>query len=556
MVIKLRDYQIEAVNSVLEYWSGSGGNPLVEMATGTGKSLVIAKLNEHILSNFPGMRVLMLVHVRELVSQNAQAMLRLWPQAPLGIYSAGLNRRDTKSQILFASIQSVFRRGHEIGTRDIVMIDEAHLVPREGEGMYRTLLESLREKAPDLRVAGFTATPYRLDTGRLDDGDDRLFHDTVYSYDIARGVADKYLSPLRARSTTNQIDTSGVHRKGGEFVAGELEAAANDDDVVEGACGEITRLGADRRSWLVFCAGVKHATNVMQRLRARGVTCEIVTGDTPSGTRDRIFAAFKSGKIRALAGVQVFTTGFDAPCVDMIAMLRPTLSAGLYVQMLGRGTRLYDGKKDCLVLDFAGNVMRHGPVDAVKVKPHKVTGGEGEAPTKICPQCEFFCHAAALKCEDCGYVWPVKDEPKHDRRADRDAPVMTQEIVAQWLPVTDVRVGIHQKEGKPDSLVVEYCCGFQNYREWVCFEHHGFARKRACAWWRAMGGKMQPPKTVAEAMVRAVELEIVKQITVVPDGKYWRINGYRIDSVLDGPVPSIGRFEIDKWFGVKMLELA
>ena len=150
------------------------------------------------------------------------------------------------------------------------------------------------------------------------------------------------------------------------------------DDVTRAAVAEIVRHGEGRGSWLVFCSGVAHARHVRDAIRGHGVSCETVTGDTPGPERDGILAAFKAGRLRCVTNANVLTTGFDAPGTDLIALLRPTKSVGLYVQMVGRGTRLAEGKEDCLVLDFAGNTARHGPIDTVD-GGKKETGG---APAK------------------------------------------------------------------------------------------------------------------------------------------------------------------------------
>lgn len=530
----LRPYQRTAVDSVREYWNGGGGNPLVEMATGTGKSIVIGTLAKEILADYPDMRLIVLVHVRELVEQNTLAMLRMWPQAPVGINSAGLNRRDRHSRILFASIQSVYKRGYDLGPRDLVLIDESHLVPKAGEGMYRSLLETLRDMVPDLRVAGFTATAYRLDTGRLDDGDERLFHDVVYTYNLADGVRDGFLSPLIARGTGVEIDVRGVARRGGEFVAGALEAAADKVDVVQGAADEMMRLGSDRKSWLAFCSGVAHAAHVRDALRERGLTAETVTGETPNGERDRIIRGFRAGQIQCLTNAMVLTTGFDVPRVDLIAMLRPTLSTGLYVQTLGRGTRLSDGKSDCLVLDFAGNVRRHGPVDAVSVKqsaPQSKEEREANAVkpdtvrAKICPNCHTYNALDVFVCVHCAHEWPLP-EPKHAATADV-LPIMMRDL-PKWIPVRDVLLEKHIKLDAPNSLRVEYVCGLQTFREWICLEHTNTARWKAQAWWKAMGGLTPEPATVDDAMNRAQELDLATAITVAKDGKFWRIQSRRV----------------------------
>lgn len=283
----LRPYQSQAIDAVLDYWGNGGGNPLVAMATGTGKSVVIANLVRELHEINPDIRVLMLVHVKELVAQNVQALIRSYPGAQIGINSAGLGRRDKRQPILFASIQSVHRLGpHDIGQRDIVLIDEAHLVPRSGEGMYLSLLDRLRTASPELRVAGFTATPYRMDSGRLDEGDGRLFDDVAFNYGIARGIKDGFLSPLVSKATAAAMDVSGVARRGGEFIAGALEVAVDQDWITRGAVEEMVSLGESRKSWLAFCAGVKHAEHVRDAVRDRGITCEMVTGDTPAGERE------------------------------------------------------------------------------------------------------------------------------------------------------------------------------------------------------------------------------------------------------------------------------
>lgn len=529
-MITLRDYQQAAIDAVYKYWEEGGGNPLVEMATGTGKSMVIAELVRRISEDYPSMRILMLVHVKELVEQNFKALMTLYPGASLGIYSAGLGRRDSHHRITYASVQSVFRKAAALGERHLVVIDEAHLVPSAGDGMYLKLLEGLRRMVPDLRVVGFTATGYRLDSGRLDDGDDRLFDTTVYSYGIRDGIEAGYLSPLISKATAAQIDVSEVKRSGGEFVAGQLETAA--DKITSEAVDEVINFGEHRRAWLAFCSGIDHAHAVRDALRARGITAETVTGDTPAFERDRIFRSYRAGQIRCLTGANVFTTGFDAPIVDLIAMLRPTLSTSLYVQMVGRGTRKADGKDNCLVLDFAANVRRHGPVDSVSV------GGKGSAGSddgkvavdsvraKECPGCGDLVALHVRVCADCGHEWPFEEKPKHEARADGELGILSTEAVPpKMLPVVDWEFRPWQKLGSPDSVKVSYYAGISTYNEWLAFEYAGQPRQRACTWWSMHGGATPFPKTSAEALSRKGELTMPATISVKPNGKFFDITG-------------------------------
>lgn len=529
----LRPYQAAAKQSVLDYWSRGGGNPLVDMATGLGKSVTIAELTRDVLDNYPGMRVLMLVHVRELVAQNAAALLRLWPQAPVGIYSAGLGRRDTTQRILFASIQSVYRRAKEIGEFDIVIIDEAHLVPNGGEGMYRALLDKLREVRPDLRVVGFTATPFRMDSGRLDDGDARLFDEIVYSYGIAKGIDDGWLAPLVSKMGATEIDVSQVAKRGGEFVSGALEAAADDEAITRAAVSEIITRGSDRRSWLTFCSGVKHAHHVRDEFRRQGVHAETITGDTHPGDRARFIEDFKAGRLRVLTNANVLTTGFDAPGLDLIALLRPTLSPGLLVQMLGRGTRLAPDKSDCLVLDFTGTIRRLGPVDTLTVD--RRPGRKGPPTAKVddvrakeCPVCKTLAALNTRTCVMCSHEWPL-DRARHEAEAD-DVAILSRDLKRQppeEISVLTWMARRHVKPGSPDSMRVTYSAGLMTFPEWILLEHTGQGRFRAERWWSAHGGALPVPNSVTEALERWGEVASPTAIQVRKNGKWWDIVGRR-----------------------------
>ncbi|WP_374387151.1 DEAD/DEAH box helicase [Brevundimonas sp.] len=533
-MLSLRPYQQHAVDAVLNYWRQGGGNPLVDMATGLGKSVTIATLTQDLLTTYPDMRALMLVHVKELVQQNAAALLRLWPGAPVGIYAAGLGRRDTSQRIIFASIQSVYKRAAELGAFDLVMIDEAHLVPNAGEGMYRALLSRLREQRPDLRVVGFTATPFRMDSGRLDAGDDRLFDEVVYSYGIGKGIDDGWLSPLVSKMGATEIDVSGVAKRGGEFVAGALEAAADDDAITQAAVSEIMQYGATRRSWLVFCAGVKHAHHVRDEFRRQGIHAETITGDTDAGNRARFIEDFRSGRLRVLTNANVLTTGFDAPGTDLIALLRPTLSPGLFVQMAGRGTRLADGKDNCLFLDFTGTARRLGPVDTITIDRR---AGEKKAPdaakvsdirAKECPTCKTLAALNARICTFCGHEWTL-DRARHEAEAD-DVAILSRDLKRQApeeIAVVAWTARRHQKQGSPDSLRVSYSAGLMAYPEWVLFEHSGPMRFRAEQWWRRHGGAEPAPDTVEQALVRWPELTPPAFIQVRKNGKWFDIVGRR-----------------------------
>jgi DNA repair protein RadD len=525
MTLSLRPYQRAAVEALYDYFAASAGNPLVVMPTGTGKSLCIAGFTREAIAAYGDTRVLILTHVKELIQQNFMALLRAWPEAPAGIYSAGLSRRDIHAQILFAGIQSIHRHARQVQRCDLVLIDEAHLLGRGDSGMYRSFLTQLNEiNAGLLKVVGFTATPYRLDSGMLHEGKDRLFTDIAYQVPVLDMIQQGYLCPVVPKQTTTQLDVGGVGTRGGEFIAKDLEAAVDRDEVTRAAVAEIVQHGQGRGSWLVFCSGVAHARHVRDAIREHGVSAETVTGDTPGPERDGILAAFKAGRLRCVTNANVLTTGFDAPGTDLIALLRPTKSVGLYVQMVGRGTRLAEGKDDCLVLDFAGNTARHGPIDTVDGRK-KEPAGDGEAPIKVCPACQTINHASVRHCIECDHEFPppaVKVAPQ----AASNALLSTQQHAA-WCDVTGITYARHEKPGKAASLRVTYECGLARHSEWICFEHTGFPRDKAVGWWRRRAGNLPAPTTVDEALGLLDHLRRPIAIQVRPAGQYTEIAAAR-----------------------------
>lgn len=547
----LRPYQEAAIGSLLEYWQKDGTNPLVDMATGLGKSVVVAETAKRVRQSYPSLRVLMLVHVRELVRQNFEALLRVWPEAPVGIYSAGLGKRQVGRPITYASIQSVYNKADALGAIDLVLIDEAHLTPHDGEGMYQRLLGDLRAKTPDMRVAGFTATPYRLDSGRLDQGDGRLFDKIVYSYGVGEGVRDGWLAPLVGYQGATEFSVESVPKRGGDFIPSALnDAISHQDQILEQACDEIVVAGADRRTWLLFGAGVQHAQKIADALGRRGIEAAVVTGETPKDERDKIFAAHKSGKLRAMIGMNVPTTGYDNSKIDLLALLRPTLSTGLYVQMMGRGTRT-DGldlgsygsaaarvaaiagsmKANCRVLDYAGNIRRHGPVDCIVVRD-KVSrdGGEEKVTTdtvkaRECDQCGALVAVQTRICPHCGFEL---SPPKHEGKSDKDTPVMAMNAETQRkeLPVMRWEFSKHSKlsdASAPPTLRVKYYAGLMTVSEWLAFEHAGPGKAKAAGWWKMHGGLKPEPATVADAIERRGELKMPSHVAVREEGQWLRV---------------------------------
>ena len=523
MPLVLRHYQEAALAALNTYFARAKGNPVIVAPTGSGKSAMIAEFCRRTLTSWPETTILMLTHVRELVQQNADELRGLWPEAPLGVYSAGLGLRQVRP-ITFGGIQSIYDQAPKLGHVDLVLVDEAHLVPVAGEGMYRTLLSDLRATNPLLKVIGFTATPFRTDSGRLTDPGG-IFTDIAFDIDLLQLIRQKFLSPLVSYVVKDEaiLNTDGLPTQAGEFVLKVMENMAL--GLVPQAVQELMKLGARRKSWLLFACGVDHGFQVAAELSDRGIRARMVAGDTPKEQRDEIIAEFKAGQLRALVNANVLTTGFNAPNVDLIALLRATCSPGLLVQMCGRGMRNAEGKRDCLVLDFGGNFERHGPINAIRPRRRRADGSM-DRPLPLVPRLCFTCgHQEVVrsdKCENCETPWPKTERnPSHGTKAST-APVIAEPMDHEVL---DVRYNWHHKAGKPTSLVVSYETSAGWIDEWVCLEHTGFARQKATIWWSSRG-KAPVPNEVDEGMGRIDELKVPRAIRVGMEGQYWRVLGY------------------------------
>ncbi|MBQ6971173.1 MAG: DEAD/DEAH box helicase family protein [Synergistaceae bacterium] len=406
----LRDYQLKAIRETYKWLREHEGNPCIVAPTGSGKAHIIAGFCEDILRKKPDAKLLVLSHVKELLVQDAEKIKLAWPQAPLAIYSAGLGTKQTDS-ITVAGIQSIWRKSDELGRIDVVIVDEAHMIQNEDAGMYRRLLSSLSEINPKLRMIGLTATPYRLGQGLLTEGDDAIFQALIESVTIEELVKRGFLARLTSTFTDLKMNVEGIKKVQGDYEKQELEERVNSSDVNSKVVAETIRRAGNRRAWLVFCVSISHAEKMRDEFIAQGVRAEAITSKTTPAERDRIFADFKAGKIRAVTNVGVATTGFDYPDIDVIVMARPTLSPGLYMQMSGRGMRVKSPghHQDCLVLDFAGNIARHGAV--TKIIPPRRTVKTGKKSQelgdmfKICPNCKNTVMKRARECVHCGHIF-------------------------------------------------------------------------------------------------------------------------------------------------------
>jgi len=385
---QLRPYQQEAVHAAIRHFQKQREPGVIVLPTGAGKSLVIAEL-----ARIAKGRVLVLAHVKELVEQNHSKYESY--QLEAGIYSAGLERKDKNAKVIFGSIQSVARGDAELfKSFSLLIIDECHRVSMEEETQYAQVIKKLRSINPTICILGLTATPYRLGLGWIYEyhtqgvlrtSEDRFFKRCIYELSLGFMIKNRYLTPpIKIDSPVAGYDFSTLKLRSGKFSMSEVEDLLKDQKrVTPGIIANIVEMAKDRQGVMIFTSSVRHAEEIMTHLPPE--SSALVVGETQSQDRDRIIQEFKNRKLKYLVNVSVLTTGFDAPHVDLIALLRPTESVSLYQQIIGRGLRLAEGKTDCLILDYTG--VGH---DIFSPEIDEDKPSEESVPVKVrCPQCSF-----------------------------------------------------------------------------------------------------------------------------------------------------------------------
>ena len=490
----LRWYQQEAVPAVWESLCHRPGSPVVVIPTGGGKTMIISTLARDAVEQHGG-RVLVVSIRKELLSQNFESLKQELPDIDVGVYSAGLKSRDTDHAVVVCGIASVFKRAAEFGSRQLILVDEAQFCSDESDTMFGKFLSDMRAINPRVRFVGLTATPFRTGSGSIC-GPDKPFQHVCYSAPMRRLIDEGFLSNIRTTAADTTFDTSGLHVRAGEFVANEVAALyGNDAAKVRAACAEIVAKSVDRKSVLVFCAGVKHAEQVQQTLEElTGERVGIVTGESQTLDRSAQLNGFRNGSLRIMCNVDVLSVGFDHPGIDCVAVLRATASPGWWAQAVGRGLRRAPGKEYCLVLDFGSNATRHGPLDSPTYgieSKKKDAEGDSVIPEKACPNCGELVAAGLRQCP-CGFRFPPP-QLAHEATSTGGALLSDQVVESHWYVTRREVMRNRGKEGRQDTLRVTYFCqeeprGSGNlsqkvFIEWVCLEHSGYAGTKAAQWW-------------------------------------------------------------------------
>ena len=436
--MKLRYYQQEAIDETLKWLDTQHTHPLIVLPTGSGKTVVFTTIIKQLFDRDPDCRVLILAHRQELVSQAKDKLLSVWPCAPCGILASGLKEFDASSPVVIASRDTLAtpKRLEDAGEFDYIIVDEAHHVGLEKASRYQKIFNNFnttQHYAP--KIFGVTATPFRMGQGFIYGLEDEFFGGVSYQIGIPQLIKDGYLCRLSAFKVDDKavIDasTARVKFKGGDYRESDLEKLAMEDQTMLAIIADWIdkAYSKGRLSTVFFCVTVAHANKMCMLLQNAGIEAAVVTANTPNDERAEILEKFENGAINALCNVAVLTEGWDAPRTDCIALLRPTKSLGLYVQICGRGMRTWGDKKDCLLLDYGENMNRHGCID--RARPNSKPDDE-ENKIWICDSVTSAGHLCLAvndwvdkKCIECG-----ADKPKMGEAPPRGEPEISKDRVA------------------------------------------------------------------------------------------------------------------------------
>lgn len=528
----LRYYQQDAIDESREVLgSRPGASPLIVLPTGAGKSHIIASIAEGAVDR--GGKVLILAHRKELLVQNAE---KISGEVYKTFCCAALGEKNMRGDVVLGTRGSVVRLVDDVFS--VIIIDEAHRVNSKDEGEYRTILA----KCPSAVVVGLTATPFRLTGSKncsllrdpKDNEDPRIFTDIVGNPSIKRLIREGYLCKMVSKVSTQSETNDSI----GTTSFGEYNMKEASDvycEKVKAMCEDMLSKIGGRKKIIIFCCGVSHARKTTAFLTDANQFAEYVVGDTDSGARAQTIQDFKDGEFRFLVGCDIFTEGFDVPDIDCVVLMRPTQSAALYVQMVGRGLRTHPEKTDCLALDYGGNIERHGPIDFLDIQRKRIVTSN----FKICSMCESVMAGSTRECADCGFEFPKIERPERPEVSDKVEKVASEKSLfkdSQVITEHEVKEIVLRKHRKKDfdaskrdlnyTVCVEYYASETDAgyvaplaKQYLCFNHSGFPRGEATKWWSQVTKGAAPPVSVDDALSRWQDIFGVAKIKIIDRGK-------------------------------------
>ncbi|QQX80829.1 DEAD/DEAH box helicase [Shewanella sp. KX20019] len=483
--MKLRDYQNDAIEAIYDWWKTNKGlHPVLVAAVGAGKTVIMAALIQRLQRDYPGVKILLLAHRKELLCQAEEKLIKIAPELTkkVGIYSASLKRKEVKP-VTIAARDTIIRALDKLGVFDLIFIDEAHNISEKEETGYQKIIAHFTRVNPKLSIVGVTATPWRMKGGAIY-GEGRLFHGACYEVNMKELIDRGFLCRLVAKRIDEgaKADLTGVKITAGDYNGKDLANRYESPGLIRATVTEWENIAVKeqkRQATLFFCASVEHAKMIAKEINNRAYKAVVIHGNTDPEIRTRTLEEFTRGEVDVICNVAVLTEGTDLPITDCIALATSTRSSVRFIQICGRGMRLYDGKKDCLLLDMGRNLEFHGCLDQIvpkkkrspisKVKDCPKCGeilpffavvcsccGERFAPipVKRCPECDEPNKPNASKCVSCGCLLV-----SHETNASTMAVFSDDENSIQELTVEKITTKIVETKGGSSFLVLAYHCG-------------------------------------------------------------------------------------------------
>lgn len=535
--MELRPYQREALEATLRKMV-TDRNVLIQAATGAGKTIFFSALIRHCMEQY-NMRIAVVAHRETLVRQTVDKLLRVWPDGAdkIGLACASVAKSVClDAPVIVGSPQTLARRADAMPPVHLLIVDEAHRIPPVNvKSEYGTLIQALRDKYPDMRLVGVTATPYRLDHGyiygdRCKKGAVNLF--TGLTYEVATDTLQEqgYLVPLVGFGIAAP-DLSGVRKSMGEYNLAELGNTMSQKLHVDSAVKAVREYAKDRQHIVVFAVTISHAETLAAAFATAGFAVTAVHSEQPHKERLQVLADFDAGRLQVIVNVGVLTEGWDCAKVDCMVMCRPTMSTALHIQMVGRGLRTHAGKGDCILLDLAGNWRRHGQDISrphVKIPTEKDRKKVAPEP-RICPACSMLLDKPVKTCPWCGHVFESTPREEENGR---------QEMARCYhTPPDKARVHVLRYSAAPYwsrkgnyMLKLSMSCQFDNIaipvrvNQFLDLEGlaSNYGQMKARQVWRELAGT-DAPATVDEAYARVQELRWPECITVKRQDKYYNV---------------------------------
>lgn len=522
MSVSLRPYQEDCCRALMTDITNHG-NPILQLPTGSGKSILVADITRRCKERWGAIKILVLTHRAKLVEQDAEKFEKLG--IPANVYCAGLKRKEV-GQFTVGTILSVSKHAELFADTDLVIVDELQYISNEEEGSYRKFLSQLG----NAKVVGLSATPYRLKGGACY-GPNRLFNRIAYKIGFGDLVRQGYLTPPINYDANAEDDLKDVRITAGDYNKDDLNKHFN--KIVSACCADLVKRMKDRHYVLVFACSIVHAEAIVECLKNMGEKAVVYHSELSLAEDKAVIKQFQEKQFKYLVSIDKLGVGFDAPFVDGLGLMRPTMSRALAIQQLGRGSRLYDGKENFLVADYAGNIRRHNlldpdaydvPIEQIK----KVKRTNTDAPSKVCPNCQAICATRTTTCQ-CGYKFP----PKLSLKAD-----MEKQVIEDKTPVRIWRASV-ENNAKHDYVKL-LVGGWTSCRPVFFFpEDTGYAKTKTYIGWNNIFGKhgfKLPYGITCEKMVLYLNKMkgIFTEATFVKKDKYYELTSLTKGGIDDG----------------------